>query len=159
MNSRQRFLVRGTLVAFAALGLVAGLVVLGVVPPTANTWYPKCASYTLAGVHCPGCGLTRAVHAALNGRFGEALSQNVLVFVAVPYLLFGFLSGLWHYFWQTPPRPPRFRYPKWVTVTLVALLVAFTIARNIPTYPFNLLAPKELPVAPADDTPPTDPTP
>lgn len=156
MTSRQRILVRGTLVVFAVIGLVAGLVVLGVLPPTGNSFYPKCMSYQLAGIHCPGCGMTRAVHAALNGRFVEALSQNVLVVVAVPYLLFTFLRGLWHYLWQTPPRPRRFRWPKWVTVVLIALLVLFTVARNIPTYPFTMLAPKELAVptdTPSADTP------
>lgn len=132
---------------------------MAVVPPTANAWYPKCMSYTLAGIHCPGCGMTRAVHAALNGRIGEALSQNVLVVLAVPYLLFIFLRGLWHYLWQTSPRRPRFRWPKWVSVVLIALLAAFTVARNIPTYPFTLLAPKELPAAPANDTPSDDTSP
>ncbi len=145
MSTRQRLLVRGTLVVLAVLGIVAGVVVVGVFPPTAHSWYPKCMSYQLAGIHCPGCGMTRAVHAALNGRFLEAVSQNALVFVVVPYLLYSLLRSLWHYLWQTPSRPRAFRWPRWVTFTLVGVLIAFTVARNIRVEPFTFLAPRELP--------------
>jgi hypothetical protein len=157
MSTRQRLLVRGALVVLAVSGLVAVLVVVGVFPPTANSWYPKCMSYQVAGIHCPGCGMTRAVHFALNGRLLEALSQNALVFIVVPYLLVVFLRGLWDYLWQNPSSPKWFRWPKWVTYTLLAVLLAFSVARNIPVEPFTLLAPHELPSesepAPA---PPTD---
>lgn len=147
MTTRQRLLVRGTLVVLSFLGIAAGLVILGVFPPTAASWYPKCMSYQLAGIHCPGCGMTRAVHAALNGRFLEALSQNALAVVVVPYLLFSLVRSLWHYLWQTPDPPRTFCWPRWVTFTLVGVLVAFTVARNIRVEPFTLLAPREVPAA------------
>ena len=144
-------LVRGGLAALVAL-----LAVVGVFPPTANSWYPKCMSYQLAGIHCPGCGMTRAVHFALNGRLADAVSQNALVFVVVPYLIYVFLSGLWHYLWQTPLR--KSRWPKWATYSLFALLLVFTVVRNIPVEPFTLLAPRELPTTTESDPPATPPT-
>jgi hypothetical protein len=152
MTTRRRVLVRGTLVILAVAALAAVLVVVGVVPPTANTWYPKCMSYQVAGIHCPGCGMTRAVHLALNGRIPEALSQNALAVVVVPYLLFVFLTGLWHYLWQKPL--PKSRWPKWATWALVAVVLLFMVARNIPVPPFTLLAPSELPAKEVEDTPP-----
>ena len=142
-SKKQRVLVRGTLVVLAVSALVAVLAVVGVFPPTANSWYPKCMSYQLAGIHCPGCGMTRAVHFALNGRLGDAFSQNALVFLVVPYLIFVFLTGLWNYLWQTPL--PKTRWPKWLTYVILALLLAFTVARNIRVEPFTSLAPQELP--------------
>lgn len=145
LSPRRRFLVRGALVALAVLGIAAAFVVVGVYPPTAGSFYPKCASYTLLGLHCPGCGLTRAVHAALNGRFAEALSQNVLVLVAVPYLLWVAGTELWRFLWQTPHRPRRWRWGKWVTVAVFTFAGLYTVARNIPVEPFTLLAPHELP--------------
>jgi hypothetical protein len=153
LSSRQRFLVRCTLVVFAVLGVVAGLVVLGACPPTGGSFYPKCMSYSLAGIHCPGCGLTRAAHAALNGRFGEAASQNVLVFWLVPYMLLYVSGSLWRYLWQTPPRSSWFRWPNWLTYLVLGLLLMFAVARNIPVYPLTLLAPHELVSPPADPTP------
>ncbi len=157
LTTRQRFLVRGTLVVFAVLGIAAGLVLLGVFPPTANSWYPKCTLYQATGLHCPGCGMTRALHSALNGRIVEAVSQNVLVFVIIPYLIFVMLRALWRYLWQTKPRPGWFRWPAWFTYAILGLLLVFSVVRNIPVEPFTLLAPHELPIesepAPA---PPTD---
>lgn len=149
LTPRQQFLVRGTLVVLAGLGVVAGLLVLGVFPPTATAWYPKCTLYTQTGLHCPGCGLTRATHAALNGRIGEAVSQNVLVFVIVPWLLLFVVRGLWHYLWQIPldRRRPTLRWPAWLSYTVLVLLLTFSVARNIPVYPFTLLAPHELTTA------------
>lgn len=159
LSTRQRFLVRGTLVVLAVSGLVALFAVVGVFPPTANSWYPKCISYQLAGIHCPGCGMTRAVHCALNGRLTEAFSQNALVFVVVPYLLVMLLRSLWQYLWQAPSPRRTIRQPVWVTVTLFAVLLLFAVVRNIPVEPFTFLAPKELPANPAGDpaaTPATD---
>jgi len=145
LTTRQRFLVRGTLVVFAVLGITAGLVVLGVFPPTANSWYPKCNLYQTTGLHCPGCGMTRAVHAALNGEIRQAVAQNVLVFVLIPYLIFYLLRTLWWYLWQLPKKPGWFRWPNWFTYLILALLLAFTVARNIRVEPFTSLAPQELP--------------
>lgn len=147
-SPRQRFLVRGTLVVFAGLGIVAGLVILGVFPPTNASWYPKCTLYTQTGLHCPGCGLTRAVHAALNGQVMEAVSQNVLVFLVVPWLLLMIGRGLWRFLWKSPPLRSRFRWPKWLGYAVITLLLAFTVARNIPVYPLTLLAPHELTATP-----------
>ena len=159
LTTRQRLLVRGTLVALAVSGLVAAFVVVGVLPPTDNSWYPKCMSYQFAGIHCPGCGMTRAVHAALNGRFLEALSQNALVFVVVPYLLVMLLRSLWNYLWQIPLPRRTFRQPTWVTVALFAVLLLFAIVRNIPVAPFTSLAPHELPTEPEESPHPPAPSP
>lgn len=158
LTPRQRFLVRGTLVVLAGLGIVAGFVVLGVYPPTGMSFYPKCLLFQTTGLHCTGCGLTRAAHAALNGRMTEAVSQNALVFVVVPWLLAIFLRRLWRYLWQAPTPPVR-RWPKWLTYTLIGLLFAFTVARNIPVYPLTLLAPHELAQRTPEEPSPADPPP
>ncbi|MCU0702423.1 MAG: DUF2752 domain-containing protein [Fimbriiglobus sp.] len=144
LSPRQRLLVRGSLACLGVLGVAAAFVVVGVVPPSSVSFFPKCWTHLLTGLHCPGCGLTRATHAALNGRFAEALSQNVLAVAVVPFLVFVVLRELWRFAWEIPPRPSRFRPPAWLIALLVVGVLAFTVARNIPAYPFTLLAPREL---------------
>lgn len=144
--TRRRLLVRGTILVLAALGLVAAAVVVASVPPTADTPYPKCMFRTTTGLHCPGCGLTRSVHAVLNGRFEQALAYNVLAVVILPYLGIAAFRSLWSWVWDAPPRPSRFPagVRRWSPLVIGVVMAAFWVLRNIPVYPFILLAPHEL---------------
>ena len=116
---------------------------LAAVPPTAASFYPKCMSYLLTGLHCPGCGTTRAMHALLNGDVRQAVAYNPLALVAVPYIGLTLVRGLWHWAWGTRPRPGP-RLPGWAWGIVTALVVAFWVLRNVPVEPFTLLAPHEL---------------
>lgn len=72
------------------LALVAAGVVIGIlwaVDPMECGWLPKCVFHSLTGYQCPGCGVTRAAHALLNGRFVEAFSYNYFFIISIPYLL------------------------------------------------------------------------
>ena len=55
--------------------------------PTKNGWMPKCPFHLLTGWNCPACGLQRALHALLHGRFAEALSYNYFFVVSIPYVI------------------------------------------------------------------------
>lgn len=48
---------------------------------------PKCPFKLLTGLDCPGCGFQRATHAALHGRFFEAISYNYWLVLALPYVI------------------------------------------------------------------------
>ena len=50
-------------------------------------WLPRCALYQLTGIHCPGCGNTRAAYALLHGDVAEALRQNAFSVIALPFFL------------------------------------------------------------------------
>ena len=52
-------------------------------PNKGSSWYPQCPFKALTGLDCPGCGITRALHALLTGHPGRALDHNALVAVAV----------------------------------------------------------------------------
>lgn len=139
-------LVRGSLVLLGAAGLAVALWVLATVPPTDATPYPKCMFHQTTGLHCPGCGLTRSVHAALNGRFEQAFAYNVLAIVILPWLAVSGLRSLWSWVWGTPPRPSRWPagVKRWTPLTIGIVLTVFWVLRNIPVYPFTLLAPHEI---------------
>lgn len=139
---RQRFLVRATLIGFAGLGVAAGLFVLATVPPTASSWYPKCLSNQLFGIHCPGCGTTRALHSLLNAEFGQAIAYNPLALALLPAVLVPIARWTWCYL-----RGRRYRtlvLPTWMLPALVVLIFAYGVVRNIPHHPFTLLAPHEV---------------
>jgi hypothetical protein len=130
------------LIAFAAA--VVGVVVylLAAVPPTGDTFYPRCQFHATTGLHCPGCGTTRALHALLNGKPLEALQQNALFPVVLPVVAWAFVYSIQVSHRRVTPTPGWFS--TWGLRLLIVLLVVYTVARNLPYYPFTLLAPHEL---------------
>jgi len=117
----------------------AGAFLVGYFNPTTAGFFPLCPLYSLTGIHCPGCGLTRGFHALFHGDFLTALHYNALLPIFV--FLFGFLfvsmlliavrgRGLsWRFF------SPASLYG------LLVLAAMFFVLRNLPFYPFTLLAP------------------
>ncbi|WP_317038930.1 DUF2752 domain-containing protein [Prevotella intermedia] len=58
--------------------------------PIRSIWLPKCPFKLVTGLQCPGCGLQRALHALLQGRFLDAIHYNYFFVFAGPYIfLFG----------------------------------------------------------------------
>ncbi len=112
-----------------ALGVVAGAGVLWLIETGRFGWLPRCVFHEVTGLHCPGCGTTRALHALLHGQVGAALGLNLLTVLLLPLLgwwAFGRREILW--------KP-------WLGWTLLGVVVAFGVMRNVPQYPFTLLAP------------------
>ncbi len=142
LNRRQRILIRATLAAGAVALGGFGLLVLAAVPPTADSFYPKCVSYQLLGIHCPGCGMTRAVHSLLTGHVEQALAYNPLMVLVSPYLLLLAVRSGWLWLWGTEPK--RSLFPAKYTWVVFAVFIAYWVLRNVPVYPFTLLAPHEI---------------
>lgn len=101
--------------------------------------YPPCLFHKLTGLHCAGCGSTRAMHNLLRGNLAEALGHNPLLVLVLPALAYGLvlevlqMAGV-----RALPRPDL--PARWVW-GLVALIIIYWIVRNIPFYPFDYLAP------------------
>ena len=133
---------RRRLLLLAALAAAAGLSLLYRFAPTEDSFYPRCLFHTVTGLHCPGCGSTRCLHALLHGQLRQAAAYNALVLLALPFLLFwagrwsvGFLRG----------RPPRARpLPGWAYLLLAGAVLAFWVLRNLNVPPFDALAPHPL---------------
>jgi len=143
----RRRLVRGSLLALAAVGLAAVAFGIALYPPNEHSIYPRCQLHSLTGLHCPGCGTTRAVHSLLNGRIEQAIAWNPLALIVVPILAVALIRSLWSWAWERPAKPFR-RSPAWIAAVIGTILVLFGILRNVPIEPFSRLAPHEIVNAP-----------
>ena len=125
--------------ALAVLALVTAAALLRQFGPGVP-WLPDCLLHDLTGLHCPGCGMTRAAHASLHGRIGEAFRFNPVGMVLLP--LAGAGVGLEIAGWvRGRPLPIRLHLGAVGGWVILALVVGFWVFRNIPQWPFTLLAP------------------
>lgn len=113
-----------------ALGLVGllGLVALYRFDPAVSSWFPPCPFHALTGLHCPGCGTLRALHRLAHGDVGGALAMNPLLFVGLPAMA---VLLAW----------PRLARHRAVPLACLIVLLTYAVLRNLPWWPFSLLAP------------------
>ena len=78
---RKKIIIITVIVAAAAMA-----VLFFRVDPAGAAWMPKCFFKLLTGYDCPGCGSSRALHALLHGRIGEALRFNPILVLVLPYV-------------------------------------------------------------------------
>jgi hypothetical protein len=129
---------RHLLLAGAAIAVPAGVWLLRTYDPNvAGNPFPPCMFRAFTGCYCIGCGLTRALHALVHGDLRGALSMNPLAVLLLPLLP---LMVAWGNGWQ-----PRRLQPVMDVVLepklWLWLLPGYWIARNLPWFPFTLLAP------------------
>jgi hypothetical protein len=112
----------------AVLGC-AGLGALYLIDPSDPRLPTLCPYRAVTGLACPGCGLTRCVHALLHGNVSAAFNFNPLVFVALPLMMaFAVAPGVLG-------ESSAARWRARMAWTLLAVILAFWVWRNTPVYP------------------------
>ncbi|MEO0016883.1 MAG: hypothetical protein RLZZ522_166 [Verrucomicrobiota bacterium] len=103
-------------------------------------WLPGCLFHRFTGLHCPGCGMTRGTVAVLHGEFGRAFRHNPVGMVLLPLAMAGLALELAGW---VRGRPLRWRLAvgRWGGWVIVWTFLAFFLLRNLPWWPFTLLAP------------------
>ena len=106
-------------------------------PNIAGNPFLPCVFHAITGLYCPGCGMTRALHALVHFDLPRAIHMNAFFILSAPIL--GLLT-LRHFrplpaSLETLIKPLANPWPWVVAVPLFAVL------RNLPWYPFYLLAP------------------
>lgn len=99
--------------------------------PNGNIYFPKCPFRELTGLKCPGCGSQRAIHYLLNFDILNAIKENVILVLSIPYILTGLVFDTL--------KKPNEKVLKWRKVLfgqkaiflILTVIIAFWILRNI----------------------------
>jgi hypothetical protein len=112
--------------------ILTGIYLYARFDPSDYAFFPKCPVYTITGYKCPGCGSQRAFYNLFQGNLITAFRYNPLMFILVPYILFGiyieYIANL------SNERIFRLRsifYDKWAILILAIIIITYTIIRNI----------------------------
>ncbi len=133
--TRARWLALGGWLLLLALVTAYALVD----PATVPSW-ARCPLLAASGYYCPGCGSSRALHAALHGQLGAALRYNLLTLPAAAAVLW-VLVGWTRWAWGAGPRP-RWTGGRRRVALVIAVVLLYWLLRNLPVWPGPLLAPR-----------------
>ena len=95
--------------------------------------FPECPFHRMTSLYCPGCGSTRALQLSLHGNFSQALRFNPLLFATVAYILVLAIGRLNRRCGSAALA---------IAPALPWVVCCYFILRNVPIYPFALLAPE-----------------
>lgn len=91
----SRAVIKKTLIGSIALLFLLLLAVLYKnYNPLESAFFPACPFRSLTGLLCPGCGSQRAIHHLLNFDIAGAFRENMLLVIAIPYLIAGWAIEL-----------------------------------------------------------------
>jgi uncharacterized protein DUF2752 len=125
------------------IGLFIAVVALAMlyffVNPSELNILPKCPLYITTGIYCPGCGSQRATHHFLHFNFKGVLQQNVLYFIGLLFIGYHLIITSLNLFLKKKIYN-YVNHPK-TPLIIIIVIILFWIARNLPFYPFNWLAP------------------
>jgi len=122
------------------LVFIFGLAVLFfLLNPSEHQLFPRCIFNTVTGYYCPGCGSQRAIHSLLHLNFAGVVGNNFLFIPAVAAVAY-------HYAHQPLNKKfgwklPNIFYKKATPWFIFGIILLFWFLRNLPVYPFSVLAP------------------
>ena len=124
----------GLLIALAALA-----VLFFELDPAKHILFPRCIFYSFSGWYCPGCGSQRAIHSLLHLNITGVIHNNFLFLPAVLAIAYHFLHPFLNrwFGWKLP----NIFYMKNTPLVIFGIILLFWLLRNLPFYPFSVLAP------------------
>src|SRR5690606_24897344 len=108
--------------------------------PSHSPLFFPCPFHYLTGFYCPGCGSQRAIHLLLHGNIIGAFRFNPLMVLTLPILIYGLGITIANWIFGTQYRAMLF-YSKFFIFGYFGIAILYWVLRNLPFYPFNLLAP------------------
>lgn len=99
--------------------------------PSGNLYFPKCPFLALTGLKCPGCGSQRAIHYLLNLDMLNAIKENAILVLSLPYIFIGLIFDLVKY--------PNAEILKWrkrlfgqkAIFVVLTIIISFWVLRNV----------------------------
>ena len=126
------------MVAVVILGLMYAYLLDPLKDPNA---YAPCVFRSDTGFYCPGCGDTRALHALTHGHILRAFGYNLLFPFAALIVAWYYLVALTSLLFRKRVMWIPETVPIWSVIAIGTGIVLFTVLRNIPVWPFTILAP------------------
>lgn len=119
-----------TVWSVVALGvLAAGVWLLRTFDPgAAGSLFPSCLFHDLTGWYCPGCGMTRALHALVHFDLVRAFAMNAVLVSSLPLLAAMALQGVA----QRALLPAAVSRVAFNGRVWIGVLLVFGVARNLP---------------------------
>ena len=128
------------LISVTILVLAGGaLGFLSLVNPASSSLILPCPFRAITGCYCPGCGSMGALHQLVRGHLVAAFRPNPLMVLSLPVVAH---HGVSQAKFAATGLPLRGFYMGscWIR-SLLCLILAYGVSRNIPLYPFDLLVP------------------
>lgn len=110
---------------------IFGVLYLKVLSPKLGIHIP-CLFKEVTGHDCPGCGITRATLALLDGDIYQAFRYNMIIFILAPF--FALYTILNH--------KGKRKTAEKLILAMVIVTILFGVLRNIPM--FDFLAPTKI---------------
>jgi hypothetical protein len=108
--------------------------------PGSSIFYPKCPLYATTGIYCPGCGSQRATHNLLNFNLVGVAKQNLLYILGIILIAYHLTIKAINYIFNK--NIYNIIYHPITPIIVLIVTILFWILRNLPFYPFTLLAPQ-----------------
>ena len=120
--------------AWAGAAVFAALFALtATVSPERPGHYPICPFRAITGYACPGCGSLRTLHDLAHGQFTVALTHNAMLVTMLPFATVAWLRTV-------IGRTGTVATPHWLNCAAMAVLVVWTVVRNLPSVRGTLTA-------------------
>ena len=103
-------------------------------------FYPPCIWFALTDTYCPGCGSMRGIQSTIEGNIFGLFENNILLFIALPFLFYSFIIVGFKAF--KGYKPLTIFLTKNEIYFIVLLIIVFWIIRNMPA--FKILAPNSI---------------
>ena len=120
---------RGVRAPLVVGGLLAAATVTVALRDPHEGGYPLCPLLALTGYYCAGCGGLRAAHDLAVGDLAGAWGMNPFFTIVMPITAVLWLVWLI----RSATNKPAWSPPTWAVVSVLALAVAFSVLRNLPS--------------------------
>jgi hypothetical protein len=122
------------------LAVISGVAaVLYLFSPYDSGLYATCPFKVLTDLHCPGCGTLRGLHELTLGHLGTAIGLNPLMVLSLPFIAFSIIKYIVAGILGRTER--KIFIPSVFIWSLLGIIILFWILRNLPYFPFTMLAP------------------
>lgn len=120
-----------------AAAATSAIFLLATQTPGESLLLPPCMFHATTGLFCPGCGITRAMHALMHGDLIKAWEMNPLSLIGLTAFALALVDRLF----GRPPWWNKGRMRLHDARAWALIVIAFVIGRNLPWMPFSAWAP------------------